>query len=123
MSADYDTSLDSLLALDGVTYFVDDAGTFAVKFIVKQVVADSKRPHGLRYSLTLHGENGERLVGFDNAHPVRVQQGPAGKRNRKFDHRHRLKTIQPYEYKNASELVADFWEQVDKMLKEKGVLP
>jgi hypothetical protein len=36
-----------------------------------QVVAPSKeRPHGLRYSLTLHGPGGKRLVGFDNAHGV-----------------------------------------------------
>jgi len=27
-------------------------------------------PHGLDYSLTLHGPDGERLVGFDNARPA-----------------------------------------------------
>lgn len=30
-----------------------------------------ERPHGLSYSLVLRAPDGERLVGYDNAHPVR----------------------------------------------------
>jgi hypothetical protein len=30
----------------------------------------AKKPHGLDYSLTLHGIEGDRFVGFDNVHPV-----------------------------------------------------
>lgn len=122
MNASYDDSLDSLLALDDVTFFVDEAGHYMVKFIVKRVPISVERPHGLSYSLTLHGKSGERLFGFDNAHPIRSQRGPAGRRNQTQDHRHRHKTIRPYDYQDAATLIADFWEQVDSVLKEKGVL-
>lgn len=122
MNASYDDSLDSLLSLDDVTFFVDEAGHYMVKFVVKRVPVSMERPHGLSYSLTLHGKSGERLVGFDNAHPIRAQRGPAGRRGQARDHRHRHKTIRPYDYQDAATLIADFWEQVDSVLKEKGVL-
>jgi hypothetical protein len=35
------------------------------------------KPHGPDYSLTLHGLDGERLVGFDNAHPERNRERQA----------------------------------------------
>ena len=66
----------------------------------------------------LHGPDGERLVGFDNAHPVARQ-----KRDQPHDHRHRLRTIRPYEYQDAATLLADFWETVDGVLRERGVIP
>jgi hypothetical protein len=90
-------------------------------FSVKRVEPNPELPHGLSYSLSLHGEDGERLVGFDNAHPVPAQRGPAGRRRVERDHRHRLKTIRPYEYRDAATLLADFWAQVEAVLKEKGV--
>ena len=34
----------------------------------------SEKPHGLDYSLALHGPDGERVVGFDNAHPIGRQR-------------------------------------------------
>ena len=70
------------------------------------------------YSLTLHGPDGERLVGFDNAHPVGRQH-----RGESQDHRHRLKTVRPYDYRDAATLLVDFWTEVDAVLKERGVLP
>lgn len=42
-----------------------------LKFEIKPVTATGTRPHGLSYSFTLHGPDGTRLVGFDNAHEVR----------------------------------------------------
>jgi hypothetical protein len=75
-------------------------------------------PAGIDYSLTLHGPEGERLVGFDNAHPVGRQ-----KRGEPQDHRHRLRSIRPYEYQDAATLLADFWETVDAVLRERGVIP
>jgi hypothetical protein len=80
------------------------------------VPVTSDRPHGLNYSLTLHDAAGERLVGFDNAHVVKGSDGTK-------DHRHRLKTIKPYRYENVASLLADFWTEVDRMLREKGVMP
>jgi hypothetical protein len=63
------------------------------------------------------------LVGFDNAHPVRGRSGPGGKRGSTFDHKHQLKTVRPYEYKDAASLLADFWSAVDVVLREKGIMP
>jgi hypothetical protein len=112
-----DTGLDALLDLNGLVLVVDEKAGYWVKFIVRQVPVDVDRPHGLVYSLTLHDASGERLVGFDNAHPVKGGKGV------KHDHRHRHKTIKPYTYKDAAALLEDFWEEVDKVLREKGVIP
>jgi hypothetical protein len=82
------------------------------------VPASSEKPHGIDYSLTLHDRNGERLVGFDNAHPVARQ-----KRGQPQDHRHRLRTVKAYDYRNAAALLEDFWITVDAVLRERGVIP
>ena len=119
---DRDFSLDTLLDLDGQVLFVDPEGKYWVKFVVKRVDALSERPHGLNYSLTLHDEAGERLVGFDNAHSVRGRSGPSGKKEKPHDHKHRIRTIKPYEYQDAAALLGDFWVEVDAVLKEKGVI-
>ena len=47
-----------------------------------QVVQTVHRPHGIRYSFTLHDTDGTRLLGFDNAHGV--------SRALPHDHRHRF---------------------------------
>jgi hypothetical protein len=112
-----------LLELDGQVLVIDPDTRHWVRFAVRRVPASEAKPHGLDYSLTLHGPDGERLVGFDNAHPVRGRSGPGGKTDSIFDHKHRLKTAPPYEYKDAATLLADFWSAVDAVLREKGIVP
>lgn len=112
-----DPTLDMLLDLDGQVLVVDPAGGHWVRFVIKRVPPSQERPHGLAYSLTLHGPGGERLVGFDNAHPVGRQ-----KRGGPQDHRHRLRTIGAYEYSDAATLLADFWSTVDAVLRDRGVI-
>jgi len=111
-----DPALDTLLDLGGLTLVVDPEGGHWVKFVVTQVPPTAEKPHGLDYSFSLHGRDGERLVGFDNAHRVgrRERGGPQ-------DHRHRLRTVKPYDYSDAAKLLADFWTDVDAVLKERGV--
>jgi hypothetical protein len=111
-----DATLDTLLDLDGQVMVVDPDGGHWVRFVVTKVPVSPEKPHGLDYSLTLHGPSGERLVGFDNAHPV----GPI-RRGQPQDHRHRHRSIKPYDYKDAARLLADFWEAVDAVLRERGV--
>ncbi len=118
-----DRSLDTLLDLDGQVLVVDPAGKHWVRFSVRRVPPTPERPHGLSYSLSLHDERNERLVGFDNAHPVKPTAGPSGKTRQRQDHRHRLRTIRPYDYTDAATLLADFWAEVDAALKERGVNP
>lgn len=48
-----DPGLDTLLDLHDETLFVDDTGHW-VKFVVVRTEVTPERPHGLRYSLTLH---------------------------------------------------------------------
>ncbi len=78
MAESRDPGLDALLPFDGEVFFIAD-GKYYVKLVVKTVPPTPERPHGLNYSLTLHGEQGERLVGFDNAHPVPCGPGRAGR--------------------------------------------
>ena len=68
-----DPTLDVLLDLDGQILVVDPEGGHWVGFVVRRVPVTPEKPHGIDYSLTLHGPDGERLVGFDNAHPVARQ--------------------------------------------------
>jgi len=118
-----DPSLDALLDLDGQVLVVDPETRHWVRFVARRVPVSEARPHGIEYSLTLHGPDGERLVGFDNAHALKSQAGPGGKSGRALDHRHRLKTVRPYAYHDAATLLADFWNAVDAVLREKGVIP
>ena len=118
MAQPADQSLDTLLELDGLVFIVDPAGKYWVRFAVTRVAVTIDKPHGLDYSLTLHGPDGERLVGYDNAHPVARQR-----RGEPQDHRHRLRTVRPYEYRDAASLLADFWATVDTVLREKGLIP
>jgi hypothetical protein len=115
-----DPSLDVLLDLDGEVFAVDAEGKYVVRFVVKRVPPSPERPQGLSYSLTLHDETGARLVGFDNAHPAPRAKGR--RRRTMHDHRHRLRTIRPYEYRDAAALLADFWAEVDVVLRERGVV-
>ncbi len=105
----------SLLELDGTILVVDTEGNHWVQFKFKPVQISSQKPHGLDYSITLHGPDGQRLAGFDNAHRVKGQKGDAQ------DHFHRLQTIKRYEFQNAAKLIEDFWNLVDSVLRERGV--
>ena len=44
------------------------------------------------------------------------------KRGKPQDHRHRLRTIGAYAYRDAATLLADFWAAVDTVLRERGVI-
>ena len=109
-SADRDPGVQVLLDLDGQVFVVDAKGGYWVRFSVN------------RSASALHGPDGSRLIGFDNAHPVRESRGPAGKSRGPLDHRHRLETVRPYRFKDAAKLLEDFWAEVDGVLREKGVI-
>ena len=115
-----DSSLDTLLLLDGDTFIVDVEGKCWVRFVVKQVPVSIERPHGLTYSLTLHDETGERLLGFDNAHPIRETRGPGAGTRVEYDHQHSGTRIRFYIYADAATLLADFWAEVETILHERS---
>lgn len=119
---DRDPGAEALLGLDSQVFVVDAKGQYWVRFSVGRVASTPERPHGLNYSLTLHGPDGNRLIGFDNAHPVRQSHGPGGKGRGYLDHKHRMETVRPYRFKDAATLLEDFWTEVDRLLREKGVI-
>jgi hypothetical protein len=89
-----------------------------------RVPPDEGRPHGLQYSLSLHDENDDRLLGYNNAHLVDVGGGPSKKsrRPKEFDHINwRGKKPVPYKFTTPLNLLKDFFADVDKILKEEGV--
>jgi hypothetical protein len=73
--------------------------------------------------MTLHAANGERLVGYDNAHAVSVGTGPGRRASATHDHRHRHGRTRPYDFSDAATLTQDFWNDVDAALRERGVTP
>lgn len=117
-----ETGLDYLLGLDGSIEFQNDDG-YWVKMDVARVPVTVERPHGIKYSLTLHAPNSTRLIGFDNAHGGVKPEGSrflhAGKKH-PYDHKHRSATDAGvlYEFDTAYQLLSDFYAEVDRVLKE-----
>lgn len=78
-------------------------------------------PHGVRYSLTLHEQSGARVMGYDNAHAVKLPtQFKYAGQVLPYDHKHRHISYKgvPYEFKDAYQLLRDFFADVDRILKE-----
>src|SRR4029079_5519690 len=93
-------------------YVIDEAHGLWVKFEARKIRQTTDRPHGIKYSLTLHDRKNERMMGFDNAHSV--------DEDNTFDHWHSDKTDtgRQYKYVNTGKLMEDFWRAVDKFLNE-----
>ena len=55
-------------------------------------------------------------MGFDNAHPL------AGRtKGSSHDHKHRLRTVRPYDYTDVAALLAAFSNEGESVMREKGV--
>jgi hypothetical protein len=116
-----DPSLDTLLLLDGESFVADQAGKLWVKFEVRPVGVTAQRPHGIKYSLTLHDEDGERILGFDNAHSVKKGSGPGVQTRIEYDHKHMGRRIRFYTYTDAATLLRDFWQDVEQILQKRSL--
>lgn len=119
MASNKDYGLETLLHLDGDRYFIDEDGDYEVCFSVKKTSVSTSKPYGISYSLVLIDKHGERIVGFDNAHAVPDGKGRSRKKTVTFDHKHVKARTSPYNYQGAEKLVADFWKEVDKILRDK----
>ncbi|HYD70773.1 toxin-antitoxin system TumE family protein [Azospirillum sp.] len=119
--SDAEHTLEFLLAFDGQVHRLE--GGFWLKFEIKRAAATTERPHGLRYSFTLHDETGKRLIGFDNAHGVAPAGSRFSQRVAATDHWHRTEDDpgRPYHFMNAERLVADFFGEVRRVLGERGL--
>lgn len=110
-----------LLAFDGRIHHLEKG--YWLKFEITRVAAGADRPHGLSYSFTLHAPDGRRLIGFDNAHDVPHRGSRFKRRGKASDHWHRTEQDpgRPYVFKNAETLIDDFFDQVERVLTERGV--
>ena len=77
-------------------------------------------PHGIRYALTLHAPSGKRILGYDNAHAVKPKGKKYSGQRLPFDHKNRHVADKgvPYEFKDAHQLLCDFFAEVDSVLDE-----
>lgn len=113
--------IETLLDLNGM--IVQQEHGYWVEIHVWRVASTDEIPHGIRYALTLHEQGGNRVMGYDNAHAAK----PSGKYKfagqvLPYDHRHRHIADKgvPYEFRDAYQLLVDFFADVDRILKEKG---
>ena len=111
-------TLLTLLAYDGLVYVLECQ--YWLKFSVHEVEPSIRVPHGVGYSFTLHSPEGERVLGFDNAHPVprlgnKLVEAPVAS-----DHWHRDGNDpgRPYDFVSAEQLITDFFSAVEKRLNE-----
>lgn len=112
------TGLDTLLDLHG-EILVQEGG-YWIKIEAWTAEVTEGTPQGIRYSLTLHDPKGKRILGYDNAHAIEPpKKGFAGRRI-EYDHKHRHAKDKgvAYEFLSAGQLLTDFFEEVDKILKE-----
>ncbi len=114
-------TLEFLLGFNGHVHRY--AGGYWLKFVIVEVAASDGKPHGLDYSFTLHGPDDRRLIGFDNAHGVPAQGARYKKRPKAMDHWHRTDTDEgrPYAFKDAETLLDDFFDEVERVLTERGI--
>ncbi len=107
--------------LDLHDQIIDQDGGYWVKIEAWRVEVTADVPHGVRYSLTLHEPYGKRILGYDNAHAVKPPKKfkYAGQRLT-YDHKHRHVSDKgvPYEFQDAQQLLIDFFNEVDRVLKE-----
>jgi len=121
MKSAIDHTLEFLLAFDGRIHHLEQG--YWLKFEIKRVKSTKSRPHGLSYSFTLHAPDGTRLIGFDNAHGVAVVGAGYKQRLQTADHWHRTEDDigRSYEFKDAATLLDDFFDEVERVLEERGV--
>ena len=114
-------TLEFLLAFDGRTHHLEQG--YWLKFEIKRGEPSPERPHGLRYSFTLHDPQGNRLLGFDNAHVVSPPGSRYLKASVETDHWHRRGDDpgRPYRFTTAEQLLVDFEREVRRVLAERGI--
>ena len=120
-SPEAEYGLEFLLAFDGRVHHLEEG--YWLKFEIKRVQASKQRPHGLLYSFTLHAPEGARLVGFDNAHRAPARGSRLRAAPHASDHWHRTENDpgRPYAFKDAETLIEDFFNEVERVLAERGI--
>jgi hypothetical protein len=109
-----DEPIRRLLDYDRRRYWL--ANGWSIRFRIAEVAVTTGRPNGIKYAFTLHDVDGVRLLGFDNAHGVPLQQA--------YDHRHRFRRtaeLVPYDFQGADALIGDFFAAVEQACRQESV--
>lgn len=104
-----DFTLDILLEMDGLIYYYPSG--FWLKIEAKGMRRSSNYPYAVKYSLTLHDPNGNRILGYDNAHRI-----PGENIDSAYDHKHKGARIVSYQYSGADKLLEDFYIDIEIIL-------
>jgi len=110
-----DTGLDVLLDLHGTEYTEECGYWYRIEAWL--VDPSPQRPHGIRYNLTLDNNFNQRILGFDNAQATQTSKKYSGQIV-EFDHVHASINDKgtPYRFKNAEQLLQDFFEAIEQVL-------
>ena len=114
-----DSGIDTLLDLHGE--IIEQGQGYWVRIEAWPVEPTPAIPHGIRYALTLHEPYGNRILGYDNAHAVKPpKKFKYAGRILAYDHKHRHTSDKgvPYGFRDAHQLLLDFFADVDRVLKE-----
>jgi hypothetical protein len=114
-----DITLTILLDLHGTEYTEENGYWYKIE--AWQVSPSKEIPHGIRYNLTLHDYHNKRIMGFDNAHAIKSKSRAKFKgRIVAYDHKHNsaVDAGTPYAFANAQQLLSDFFNEVNRILKE-----
>ena len=109
-----DQAMERLIDFHRRRYWLTNG--WCIRFRVERFPVTEGRPHGIKYSFTLHDSDMTRLLGFDNAHgmPRRII----------FDHRHRFRHVDEmvsYDFETADTLLSDFFAEVERVCKAENV--
>lgn len=105
----------ALLDLNGTEIELLD-GRFFAKFEVHMVESTPEVPHGIKYSLSLHDRTGQRVLGIDNAHPIKIKKGRFVERPAEADHWHYGpgEAVRKCRFQGPGKLLEDFWVAAEK---------
>ena len=113
--------LELLLDLHGASYEVAEG--YVVEFTAVRTRKTVGRPHGVEYALVFRSKHGAPFVRFDNAHSVPHRGSRFARRPLAYDHWHRTGDDpgRPYAFSTAAQLLDDFWREVRRSLRERGI--
>ncbi|WP_455428098.1 DUF6516 family protein [Dryocola sp. LX212] len=111
-----DTGLDDLLNYHGAISYRTDGYWWKIEAWLIQPTVFC--PHGVRYNLTLHNPSNRRILGYDNAHSIKIPAKSNFSNRIVRDHMHLTSQDKgrPYEYTTARKLMADFFTSVDEVI-------
>jgi len=116
-----DHTLEYLLGYDGLIHWLDKG--YSLRFVIKKIRPTTPRPHGLRYSFTLH--DGEGAESWDSTTRIRRQSSEpnTGHLRKPSIIGIGLRAIEgrPYRFIDAETLVEDFFSEVYRELAKRGI--